>query len=251
MSSEQSKIKKAFFSFIMRYTTRNTMKSIIKMVQTELPSLLGFEHCVVIGHNQNSGMLESIVLDGDTERRKSAPPGFEHEFVIDKALVAEFISTAGISGFVFRNEAVCYISGPDSQPICFSKGTDLELNSIVNCEFDYKIDNFKLYNLVNAAYCNLLDEDSAEGQRCVGVLQLINKTDDNITQADLTKLFYIRKLIGSQSERAKLIEACLQTVLIMRINEETIRKLDLRTDWLEHAEIIMLAVQQTIPSYKI
>lgn len=48
----------------------------------------------------------------------------------------------------------------------------------------------------NVAYMVMIDEN-LEQTRSVGVLQLMNKVGGAVTQEDLRRLFYIRKLIGS------------------------------------------------------
>jgi hypothetical protein len=54
----------------------------------------------------------------------------------------------------------------------------------------------------------MMDEDP-ERTRSVGVLQLMNKIGGEITQEDLRRLFYIRKLVGAQTERSHWMEECL------------------------------------------
>jgi hypothetical protein len=53
--------------------------------------------------------------------------------------------------------------------------------------------------LENAVFVSLQDEDIIKMERPIGVLQLFNRVASEITQEDLRRLFYLRKLIGSQT----------------------------------------------------
>jgi hypothetical protein len=119
-----------------------------------------------------------------------------------------------------------------------------------NCEYDYKIDNFKMRNITNAVYSSLVDNDPDDGEVCVGVLHLFNSMSGEITSNDLIRVKNIRKLIGSQIERAKLVDGCLQTVLTMLQNEAVIATLEHKTDLIAKEEDTMVVVHSIIPSFK-
>jgi sulfur relay (sulfurtransferase) DsrC/TusE family protein len=63
LAAEKVKLKNHLKNFVSRYTVLNSVKTIIKMVQDELPGLLGFEHCAWIGYDQRTKLLQSIMLD--------------------------------------------------------------------------------------------------------------------------------------------------------------------------------------------
>ena len=68
-------------------------------------------------------------------------------------------------------------------------------------------------------------------------MQISNKIGSDVFQEDLLRLFHLRKLIGSQTERVRVIEDCLKTTLATRMNEDSIKKLEYGTNVIFKAQI--------------
>ena len=214
------------------------------MLEEQLPPLLGFQSSCVFLHNLEKDLLYSVCLDeeSDNARKMYGPPGFEREFIIERGQVVEFPIDMGITGFVKKFDAICYINRlQDKQkdiskpPLanCFCLGKvpltffgQLMLGKGITASSPYfhKIDNFSEVNEIeNAVYLSMQDEDIIKNERAIGVLQLFNKKQNDITQEDLHRLFYLRKLIGSQTERVKAIEECLRTTVALCQNQEILK----------------------------
>ena len=90
--------------------------------------------------------------------------------------------------------------------------------------FDYsftpKSDNFlDLPRIHNMAVAALADEEIVGSPEMVGTLQLYNKNFADISQNDLARISYIRKLIGSTLIKCDFINSTLQTILGMAMCE--------------------------------
>ena len=69
-----------------------------------------------------------------------------------------------------------------------------------------KIDNFIEYKDVNNFIISSLEDEVFHGYpQSVGVIQLYDRKEQNIGEEDFTRIFYLRKLLGSMIVRA---EAC-------------------------------------------
>jgi hypothetical protein len=67
---------------------------------------------------------------------------------------------------------------------------------------------------------SIQDELELEKTCPVGVLQLYNKCGGEIVDEDLTRVYYIRKLIGSATQRCEQISMTFQIVLGLCMDEE-------------------------------
>jgi len=75
-------------------------------------------------------------------------------------------------------------------------------------------------NIQNLLISSIQDEHIIDKVTPVGVLQLYNKLGGEISEEDLTRVFYIRKLIGSSTIRCEQISMTLQTVLGLAMDED-------------------------------
>jgi len=57
----------------------------------------------------------------------------------------------------------------------------------------------------------------------VGVIQLYNKVGGEVSDEDLLRVFYIRKLIGSATAKCELISMTLMTVLGLCMDRQLLR----------------------------
>jgi len=66
--------------------------------------------------------------------------------------------------------------------------------------FNPKIDNFlEIEDIENFVISSIQDEEVIDRVQAVGVCQFYNKVASDVTQEDLARVFYLRKLIGSQT----------------------------------------------------
>jgi hypothetical protein len=79
--SEKQKLKAIIINFVNRYTTKIALKAILTMIEEELPTLLGYEHCTVFLNDEQRKMLYSIVLANDEASYKGHYK-LEQEFTI-------------------------------------------------------------------------------------------------------------------------------------------------------------------------
>jgi hypothetical protein len=92
--------------------------------------------------------------------------------------------------------------------------------------YNNKIDNFiELETIENCVFTSIQDEEFLGKVRTVGTLQFYNRIAADIDQDDLKRLYYIRRLIGSQTKRVQAIETCLKNVVGMRLNDDRQLKL--------------------------
>ena len=83
-----------------------------------------------------------------------------------------------------------------------------------NIFFNRKTDNLlEINQLHNFAIAPIQDEEYIGRPEIVGTLQLYNRNGGNITQNDMAKLFFIRKLVGSAIKRCQYIAITLQTIV--------------------------------------
>jgi len=66
---------------------------------------------------------------------------------------------------------------------------------------------------------SIKDEADVGNPVSVGVLQLYNKLGSDVTEEDLKRVFYIRKLIGSATVKCEEILMTLQTTLGLNNDE--------------------------------
>ena len=75
-----------------------------------------------------------------------------------------------------------------------------------NAPYASKIDNFIEYKDINNFIISSLEDEVFHGYpQAVGAIQLYDRKEQNIDVDDYTRIFYIRKLLGSMIVRA---EAC-------------------------------------------
>ena len=85
-----------------------------------------------------------------------------------------------------------------------------------NDKIDYFIEVPKLYNLLISS---IKEETEIGNPVSVGVLQLYNKLGSDVTEDDLRRIFYIRKLIGAATIKCEEILMTLQTTLGLNNDE--------------------------------
>ncbi len=74
----------------------------------------------------------------------------------------------------------------------------------------------------NAIYASLLDEEDLGQPKSVGTLQLFNRKNGMITQDDLARISFLRKLIGSTLIRCEYCYITLQTVIGLNMHKPAI-----------------------------
>ena len=75
-----------------------------------------------------------------------------------------------------------------------------------NAKSDNILDLSKIHNMVITA---LTDEEQVGVPRCVGTLILQNRMYDDVSQSDLERVSYLRKLLGSTLERISYLSTTL------------------------------------------
>ena len=87
--------------------------------------------------------------------------------------------------------------------------------------FASKIDNFIEHkDINNMLISNLEDEEFPGYTKSTGVIQLYDRKEKNIDAEDTTRVFYLRKLLGSQMVRASWNRKCFMTLLGMDREKE-------------------------------
>lgn len=77
-----------------------------------------------------------------------------------------------------------------------------------------KIDNFvEIREIDNLLISNIEDEEYPGYNKSCGVIQLYDRKDKNLDGEDTTRIFYIRKLLGSSLVRAEWNRKCFMTLL--------------------------------------
>jgi hypothetical protein len=191
--------------FARKYMQLTTLKQILPMLQVDLPKLLGFEQSTLFVYDDRDSIC-AVAIDekGEREKKKNAAPGWEREFLVDAGNVVKFPTSLGITGFCFKNDAVCSFTSHDNaekKGVIFSQGSVVKPSRTEECWFNAKIDDFMDVQIFrNAVYIGLNDDDPFTCTRPVGVLQLVNRADwDDISQEDLLRCFSVRKLLGAQT----------------------------------------------------
>lgn len=188
-------------------------------------------------YNENKDLLFNVWLDSakDDTYKATMPPGFEIDYTINPGQIVEFPTEMGISGFAYNNDALCFVNGFEFEDKTFenpprvfslkqSKLTPFGQSIFakyltVDYPFDAKIDNLgRVEAIDNLAIVSIQDEDE-KGLRPVGAYQLVNM-ENYITQEDLNRLYYLRKLIGGQSRKAILIEETFRTLVSICLKDE-------------------------------
>ena len=133
----------------------------------------------------------------------------------------------GINGFTFQKNTVNYLNIGNGQidgvkkvySSIYSYGKKiLPVSEQKNCgkiltqDFPYnsKSDNFlDIYQINNMVIASLLDEENFGEIRSIGTIQLYNRKLSEISQEDLARVYYVRKLIGSTVKKCEYWESTL------------------------------------------
>ena len=145
------------------------------------------------------------------------PTGFEREFNFPSTSIVRFPMNMGITGFAYQNDAINYfnklnielkkkdVTEHNSQ--CYTIGQNIfsqparllfQARIAESNPYNAKIDNFVNVSQVNnLVICSIQGDEVVGSTSPVGILQIYNKKVGDITDEDLNRIFYIRKLIGS------------------------------------------------------
>lgn len=97
--------------------------------------------------------------------------------------------------------------------------------------FNSKSDNFldldKIHNIVISS---LQDEEIPGLPQTVGTLQLYNRKYSDVSQDDLARISYMRKLIGSTLIKCEYYTVTLQTVIGMNLNDQQMENSKVNVD---------------------
>lgn len=97
-----------------------------------------------------------------------------------------------------------------------------------NAPYASKIDNFIEYkDIDNFCFSSLEDEVFHGYPQSVGVIQLYDRKDKNVDREDYTRVFYLKKLLGSMIVRAEASCTAFQVLLGCLTNpqiEENLKK---------------------------
>lgn len=90
------------------------------------------------------------------------------------------------------------------------------------------MDNFlEIKKINNCLISSLTDEPGINLKFSVGVLQLYNKLSGDLSDDDAKRVLYLRKLIGSATQKCEIILMTLQTVLGINDDEQEINNSEL------------------------
>lgn len=224
---------KNIIEFVQRFTNIKNFKDLLRSIKFEVPKLLDFKSANMYIYDTTQENLKALNLDEDAERlaKKEDPNSFERDFNFDERSVVRFPRNMGISGFAFENDSVTYVNGlgkllaKNSAPIAHCSAVGQNQMSAVaqrlmfprlteKNPFNDKIDNFiEVPKITNLVISSIKDETEIGNPISVGVLQLYNKLGSDVTDDDLRRVFFIRKLIGSATIKCEEILMTLQTTL--------------------------------------
>jgi hypothetical protein len=156
----------------------------------------------------------------------------EEEYIFEERKTVGFPSNLGYSGYCYEKRAVSFINDftykmnnsnqkivpliPCFDRINFTPTGFAFLGHLMarGINFASKIDNFvEQKDINNMLISNLEDEEYPGYNESCGVLQLYNRKEKNIDAEDTTRVFYIRKLLGSQMVRASWNRKAFMTLL--------------------------------------
>lgn len=190
-------------------------------------------------YEEDKDNLYALQIDEDAEKRarESAIYSFANEHAFTENQVVRFPSTMGVNGFSFQTNSVAYFAkGKDllkpKKQFCSLYSVNMRLVPEETQEatghhltkefpFNVKSDNFlglsSIQNLVVAA---MTDEEQMGTEKPVGTFQLFNRLFAPISQYDLARVQYLRKLVGSTIRRVNYCSKTLQTMIGLNLDRE-------------------------------